>query len=160
MIYLGSDHGGYTLKGKIMEWLKEWGFENTDLGNKTNDSQDDYSVFALLVAQKVGESEEKGNKYPAPWEKRDKGILLCRSSAGMVIAANKVKNVRAVSVFDKESAKHCRLHNDANIIALSGDWTDDEKAKEIVKVWLETEYSGEERHNRRLKYISDFEDQK
>lgn len=157
MIYLGSDHGGFTLKNKIMEWLKEWGYESTDLGNKANDPQDDYSVFALLVAQKVGQGEESGNKYPSPCEKRDKGILLCRSAAGMVIAANKVKNVRAVAVFDSESAKHCRLHNDANIIALSGDWTDDIKAKVILKVWLETEFSGEERHNRRLKYISDFE---
>lgn len=143
-----------------MEWLKEWGYESTDLGNKANDPEDDYSVFALLVAQKVGEGEGSGNKYPNQWKKREKGILLCRSAAGMVIAANKVKNVRAVSVFDSESAQHCRLHNDANIIALSGDWTNDEKAKEIVKIWLETEYSGEIRHSRRLKYIADFESQK
>lgn len=140
-----------------MEWLAQWGDECNDMGNKVFDGEDDYSVFAILVGQKIGESEEKRNNDPTPWVKRDKGILLCRSSAGMVIAANKVKNVRAVSVFDVQSAKHCRQHNDANVIALSGDWLDDKKAREIVKTWLETEYSGEIRHSRRLKYISDFE---
>ena len=75
----------------------------------------------------------------------------------LFVAANKVKNIRAASVFDVESAKHCRLHNDANIIALSGDWLDDEKAIAIVKTWIETEFSNEERHARRIDMIKEHE---
>ena len=156
MIYLGADHGGFDLKEKIKKWLTKWGYAWEDLGNTLYEIEDDYPIFARNVARKVAE-EEKGNKYPKQWCDRPKGIITCRSAAGMVITANKVKGARCATAFDSRSAKHCRLHNDANILALSGDWLDEYQAKKILKIWLDTEFSGEERHIRRLKEIEEFE---
>lgn len=156
MIYLGSDHGGFDLKEKIKKWLSNWGLPWEDLGNTIYDKEDDYPLFALIVSQRVANEEKDYKAYPFPWQKRPKGILSCRSAAGMVIAANKIKGARAASAFDDRSAKHCRLHNDVNILALSGDWLEEHQAKKILKIWLETEFSGEERHVKRLKQIEDF----
>jgi len=149
MIYLGSDHGGFYLKEKIKNWLTCWGYRWQDLGNTIYEEDDDYPLFAFKVAQKVVEGEGKAEK--------PKGVLCCRSAAGMVIAANKVKGARCVAAFDMVMALHSRLHNDANILALSADFLSERKAKKILKVWLETEFSGEARHKRRLKEIRDFE---
>lgn len=157
MIYLGSDHGGFDLKEKIKKWLKVWGYEYEDLGNKVYDKSDDYPDFALMVAKKVSEAQMNDHKFSLPWKNRTKGILFCRSAAGMVIAANKVMSIRAVTVFDEKSAKHSRAHNDTNVLALSGNWLEDYQAKKIVKIWLETEFSAEERHIRRLRKIEEFE---
>ena len=145
MIYLGSDHGGFKLKEELKKFLEKKQYQFKDLGNTKSDKKDDYPDYAFKVAEKVAS------------EKSSFGILLCRSSAGMVIAANKVKGVRAVSVFDVNSAKHAREHNDANIIALSGDWINKKKMFKIVDVFLTTEFSGEERHVRRLKKIQEYE---
>lgn len=157
MIYLGSDHGGFDLKEKIKKWLTRWGYAWDDMGNVLYEKEDDYPKFAIAVAEKVAAEERKGNVYPKFWHDRPKGIITCRSAAGMVIAANKVAGARAATAFDSRSAKHCRLHNDANILALSGDWLEEYQAKKILKVWLETEFSGEERHTRRLNMIKEFE---
>ncbi len=157
MIYLGSDHGGFDLKEKIKKWLTQWGYTFEDLGNNIYDQEDDYPEFAFMVARKVGSDEERGLRYPLEWKQRPKGILFCRSAAGMLIAANKIKGARATTAFDIRSAKHSRSHNDANILALSGDWLEDYQAKKILKVWLETEFTGEERHVRRLKRIEEYE---
>jgi ribose 5-phosphate isomerase B len=151
MIYLGSDHGGFSLKQEIIKILKH---RYEDLGNTVFDKDDDYPEYAFRVAEKVGKEDRQGK-----WDERPKGILLCRSAGGVIIAANKVRNVRAVAVFDERSAKHSREHNDANVIAISGDWTSVEEAKKIVKAWLSTEFSGDERHRRRLKQIEDYERQ-
>lgn len=153
MIYIGADHGGFPLKEKVKTWLKEWKLPFEDLGAKKLDPEDDYPEFAFLVAQMVGQGDVAGH----PWEKRDKGILLCRSAAGVIIAANKVKGVRAVAAFDATQAKHSRQHNDANVLGISGDFLDEKKAKEIIKTWLSTEFSKEQRHQRRINQISDFE---
>jgi len=131
MIYLGSDHGGFDLKEKIKKWLTQWGYTFEDLGNNIYDQEDDYPEFAFTVARKVSGDEEKGLRYPLEWKQRSKGILLCRSAAGMLIAANKIKGARATTAFDTRSARHSRLHNDANILALSGDWLEDYQAKKI-----------------------------
>lgn len=146
MIYLGADHGGFELKQHIIAWLDEWNMPYQDLGAHENDPNDDYPDFAFSVADAVAVN---------PTE--HKGVLACRSAAGVVIAANKVKGVRAVAVFDEESAEHSRLHNDANVIGLSGDWLDATKAKAVLHIWLTTEFSHEERHARRLQQISSRE---
>ncbi len=145
MIYLGADHGGYKLKEKIKSFLKESNYDYEDLGNLEYDKDDDYPDYAFKVAEKV--SKNKNNK----------GILLCRSSGGMVIAANKVKNIRAVSVIDEKSVKHAVQHNNANIIALPGDWITADKAKKLVKLFLTIKFSKEKRHVRRLKKIIKYE---
>lgn len=146
MIYLGADHGGFELKEKIKLWLTEWGMAYEDCGNEKYDASDDYPAFAFAVAKKVAKDSE-----------RNKGVLACRSAAGMVIAANKVKGIRAVSVFDEESAKHSRTNNDANVVALSGDWLKDDKAKNVLNVWLQTDFSHEERHMKRIEDIKTIE---
>ena len=153
MIFLGADHGGFPLKEKIKEWLTEWGMAFTDLGAKTLQEDDDYPTYAFAVGEEIGSTD----RPELPWKDRPKGILSCRSAAGVVIAANKVRSVRAVAVFDELSAKHSREHNDANVLALSGDWTKEEDAKKMIKIWLETEFSNEERHKRRLLEIYDYE---
>lgn len=144
-IYLGADHGGFELKEKIKDQLIKEGLDVTDLGNDHFDFQDDYPDFAFKVAEAVGKDPQS------------KGILFCRSAAGVIIAANKVKGIRAASVIDLKSAIHSREHNDCNIIGLSGDWMDENQALEIVKTWLKTNFTNEQRHKRRIDKISEYE---
>jgi ribose 5-phosphate isomerase B len=158
MIYLGSDHGGFDTKEKIKKWLTRWGYVWEDVGNTVYDKEDDYPKFAYMVAKKVAVEESGGKKYPVAWSQRTKGILLCRSAAGMVIAANKVKGVRAIVAFSPDYAKQTRLHNDANVLAIGADWLEDFQMKKVIKTWLETEYSGEERHARRIGQIGEIEE--
>lgn len=150
MIYLGADHGGYRLKEKVKEWLEKWGEEYEDLGAEKFYPDDDYTEFAQRVARRVNQE----NKRSSQWKKQVKGILLCRSGGGMLIVANRYPNVRGVYVFDEESARHARRDNDANVISLAGDWIDDEEAKKAIKVWLETEFSGADRHERRVRELA------
>lgn len=157
MIYLGSDHGGFDLKEKIKKWLVAWGYAYEDLGNTIYDKEDNYPEFAFKVAERVVLEEQNGKSFPTIWKERPKGVLCCRSAAGMIISANKINGARAAGAFDKRSATHCRLHNDTNILALSGDWLEEYEAREILKTWLETEFSGEERHVRRLRQIEEYE---
>lgn len=144
MIYLGADHAGFHLKEELKKYLEELGYEYEDLGNQEIDFQDDYPDFALKVAEKVVETKEKG-------------ILICSTGLGMCLAANKVKGARAVVVWDEFTAIQSREHNNANILCLAGKVLDLETAKKIVRVWLETEFSGEERHVRRLRKIEEIE---
>ena len=145
MIYLGADHGGFDLKEKIKKWLTEWGYQWEDLGNKEYKENDDYPQYAFSVASKVAENGGA------------RGVLICRSAVGMVIAANKVKGTKAVACYDAGMARLSREHNDTNILALSADLSDEEQVKEILKTWLTMEFSGEERHVRRLEQIEKFE---
>lgn len=156
MVYLGSDHGGFDLKEKIKKWLTGWGYAWEDMGNTYYDQEDDYPQYAFLVAEKVAAEEKNGKSYPMIWRDRPKGILCCRSAVGMVIAANKVQGGRAVVSFNPKYSKLCREHNDSNIIAFGGDWLEEYQAKKILKMWLETEFTGEERHVRRLKQIEEY----
>ncbi len=150
-VVLGADHGGFELKERLKEFLSHNGYEVEDVGNYELDDNDDYPDFAIKVANAVGK------EGAGIGQKAIMGILACRSAAGMVIAANKVKGVRAVAAFDETSAIHSRQHNDANVLALSGDWLEFEDAKNVMKAWLDTPYSNEERHTRRLKKILEME---
>lgn len=145
MIYLGADHRGFKVKEEIKKYLKELDFDFEDLGNKIFDQNDDYPDFAKRVARKV--SQNPGNK----------GILFCGSGIGMSIMANKFKGVRAALCFNEKLAKLSRSHNDANILCISADFLPLAKIKRIVKIWLETEFSQEERHERRLAKIKRYE---
>ena len=157
MIYLGSDHGGFDLKEKIKKWLTVWGDAWEDLGNILYDKEDDYPQFAFFVAKRVVREEVSGKRYPILWRERPKGILCCRSATGMVIAANKVKGARAAACFDPAYVKQSRLHNDTNILALGADWLNEFHVKKIIKTWLETEFTGEARHVRRIGQIDNYE---
>lgn len=145
MIFIGADHGGFQLKEQIKDWLVEWQKAYEDVGAFTFNPTDDYPEFAFKVAQKVAERPDSF------------GILACRSAIGMAIAANKVKGIRAGAVYTVEQVIHLREQNNANVISMSGDWTNIELAKEIIKTFLETKFSNEERHIRRLEEIAKAE---
>ncbi len=142
-IYIGSDHAGFQLKEALKLFLADSGHIVEDLGNLEYDSKDDYPDFALKVALNS--------------RKQGKGVLICGSGQGMCIAANKVKGIRAVLVRDVHEAGMTRLHNDSNVICLSGYKLSAEDAKCILGVWLNTEFSGEERHSRRIEKIRRIE---
>jgi ribose 5-phosphate isomerase B len=142
-IAVGSDHGGFELKGQIVDFLKNEGHDVKDFGTHSKESCD-YPLIGFEVAQAVGEG------------KVDRGVLLCRSGIGMAIIANKVHGVRAAACYDKEMAKSSREHNDSNVIVLAANYTDLKKMKEMLKLWLVTEHLGE-RHARRVKQIKELE---
>lgn len=145
IVYLGADHGGFGLKEAVKEWLAEWGRGFEDCGALELDPVDDYPDFAKAVADKVAADPESC------------GVLACRSAAGVVIAANKVAGIRCASSFNEQSAQHGREHNDTNILALSGDWLEEDEAKKVLKIWLETAPSDDPRHVRRRQKIADME---
>lgn len=143
-IYLGSDHAGFDLKEKLIKYFKEKGISFKDLGTHSSDSVD-YPDYGFAVARRVAK------------EKNSLGILICGTGTGMVIAANKVKGIRAVAAYDKYSAEMARLHNDTNVLCLRGRHFPFKKIKEIVSVWLEASFSGDVRHKRRINKIKQFE---
>jgi len=144
MIYLGADHAGFYLKEELKKYLKELGHEYEDLGNKGMDPEDDYSDFAIKVAEKVTGTDNLG-------------ILVCATGSGMCIAANKVKGIKASVVWNDFTALQAREHNNADIICLAGKVLDTETAKNIVHLWLDAEFTKEERHIRRLAKIENIE---
>ena len=143
-IYIGSDHAGFKLKEKLKKYLKERKLAFEDAGTYSEERVD-YPDYALKVAGRVAK------------EKNSRGILICGTGTGMVIAANKVKGIRAVAAYDKYSAEMSRLHNDANVLALRGRFFPYKRTKEIVSIWLETEFSSEPRHQKRIDQIKEFE---
>lgn len=142
-IAIGADHAGFELKENIKTVLNELGYEVTDFGTNSTDSVD-YPLIAKSVATSVATKN-----HP-------KGILVCGTGIGMSIAANKVKGIIAAHCTDVETAKLARLHNNSNILTMGGRITNLELAKEIVKVWLETNFEGG-RHQRRVQEIRDLE---
>lgn len=148
MIFIGADHRGFELKQRLYKRLMDEGYKVTDLGNDHLDPSDDYVDFAHKVADAVANDLEV-----------NRGILLCGSGVGVDIVANKVPGVRSALVFDITRAKQSREHDDANVIALPADTLDEEDTWEIVKVFLETPFSGEERHIRRLNKLEEVEEE-
>ena len=143
MIAIGSDHGGFDLKEKIKKFLTERKIELEDLGTVTRESVD-YPDYGIKVSKLVSEG------------KVERGILICGTGIGMSIVANKFPKVRAALCHDSYSARMSREHNDANVLILGGRVTGDELALEIVKIWLETSFSGG-RHKSRLEKIEEIE---
>ncbi len=140
MIAIGSDHGGWELKQEIMAHLKERGLAYWDFGTYTSDSCD-YPVYGKAVAQAVASGEYEF------------GILICGTGIGISITANKVPGIRAALCGDCFSAEATRAHNDANILALGGRVTGAGLALKIVDTFLDTPFSGDERHVRRISMI-------
>ncbi len=142
-IAIGSDHGGFDLKNFIKEHLEFQGYEVEDFGTYDKTSCD-YPDFAYPVAKAVAE-----NKY-------DKGIVICGTGIGVSIVANKVKGVRCALVHDCFSAQATRLHNDTNVLAMGERVIGKGLAKEIVDIWLNTEFEGG-RHKNRVDKIKNVE---
>ncbi|HTY08287.1 MAG TPA: ribose 5-phosphate isomerase B [Candidatus Edwardsbacteria bacterium] len=142
-VAIGADHRGYPLKERLKNAFAGQRIEFTDFGTKNTESCD-YPDFAIPVAEAVAAGSA------------ERGILICSSGNGMLIAANKVKGVRAAIAFTPEMARLSRLHNDANVLAIPADYLDPQLVPAIVRVWLETPFEGG-RHERRINKIKDYE---
>ena len=142
MIYLGADHGGYGLKEKVKKWLREFGYKFEDLGNDHLDSEDDYPDFAQKVGKKISKSKGK-----------DMGILICRSGVGMDIVANRFPGVRCGLGCSPQQIRVAKRDDYLNCLALAADYTDDEAAKVIIQMFLETQPAIGERYQRRVEKI-------
>lgn len=142
MIGLGCDHGGLELKNEVIKYLKSQNIEYKDFGTYTSDSCD-YPIYGKAVANAVASGE------------CEKGIIICGTGIGISITANKVKGIRAALCHDVFSAKATREHNDSNILAMGARVIGPGLAIEIVKAFLETEFSNDERHIRRISMIED-----
>ena len=144
-IAIGADHAGFRLKDDIIKLLQEDGHEVEDFGCNCADSID-YPDYALPVCEKVAAGEA------------DRGILICGTGIGMSIAANKVPGIRCALVHDLFSAKATRENNDSNVLAMGERVIGPGMAQEIVKVWIGTEFSRNERHQKRINKITEVEE--
>jgi ribose 5-phosphate isomerase B len=139
-ILLAADHGGFELKALLVKDLADWGYRPVDLGTNSADSVD-YPDFAdkLAAAIKAGEGA--------------RGVLICGTGIGISIAANRHRHLRAAVCHDETSARLCRQHNDANVLALGARLIGPEVARACLKVFLETKFDGG-RHTRRVAKFS------
>jgi ribose 5-phosphate isomerase B len=144
-IYLGADHRGFELKEKLKAWLTESGYQVEDLGDHLLVPDDDYVDFAEAVAAKVSSEDSPENIT--------RGILICGSGIGMSITANKFKNIRCSLGFDETQIEDGRSHDNVNILALAADQTQEEKAKSLVKKFLETPFTAIDKYKRRIEKI-------
>ena len=143
-VAIGCDHGGLHLKEDIKSLLADGGYEVTDFGTNSTDSVD-YPDIAVPVANAVANGEF------------DRGILICGTGIGIGIAANKVKGIRAALCHDTFSAHASREHNNANILTMGERIIGPGLARDIVKIWLTTQFEGG-RHERRVAKIADIEE--
>ena len=143
-IAIGCDHGALELKNTVKAHLEKRGFEVSDFGTYTSQSCD-YPDFASAAARAVASGE------------CEKGIVLCTTGIGVSIAANKIPGIRCALLSDVWSAKMTRLHNDTNMMALGAGVVGPSLALELVDVWMDTPFSGEARHQRRIDKVMDLE---
>jgi len=143
-IIIGSDHGGFELKESLKKHLIKQGYDVSDVGTDSLTNVD-YPIYAKKVAEKVISDKE------------NVGILICGTGLGMCMAANKIKGIRAALCYNESSAKLAKEHNNANILCLGGREFTEEIARRITKTFLESPFSNEEKHKRRIKEISDLE---
>ena len=144
-IYLATDHAGFELKEKIKEYLIQKGLEVEDCGAYVFDKDDDYPDFISKAAQKVTLDPDSI------------GIVFGKSGAGEAIVANKIKGIRAVVGFNKESVILAREHNNANIFSIGTAFAAEKEANELVLLFINTPFSGEEKHIRRIEKITKIE---
>lgn len=144
-VYIGADHRGFSLKEKVKGWLTKWKYSYDDMGAFKHDPYDDYTTYAEKVASIIGE------------ESTSRGILICGSGVGVDVAANKFDGVRSSIGKNESQVRAGRNDDDMNILVLAADFTTDEEAKKMVKVFLETEFSEKERYVRRIEDIQKIE---
>lgn len=137
MIYLGADHNGFELKEKTKKWLASWGYEFKDMGNFVLETEDDYTDFAKAVVKKMD-------------KKKDLGILICKSGVGMDIVANKFSGIRCGLGISAQQIRIAKRDDNINCLALSADFVPEVENKVIVQMFLETQFSGGEKYQRRI----------
>ncbi len=143
-IFIGSDHAGFELKVEIIEYLKESKYKVKDLGNKIYEKEDDYPDYAYKLANKVIEDNSIG-------------ILFGGSGIGACIVANKVKGIRAANPSNIDMAEISKKNNDTNVLCLGQNYIGPELAKEIVSVWINTDFSQDNSKKRRVEKIQMLE---
>jgi ribose 5-phosphate isomerase B len=144
-VHLGSDHAGFDLKSALVARLTELGHEPVDHGPVVLDPADDYPPFCLRAARAV--VADPGSL----------GVVIGGSGNGEAMAANKVHGARCALAHSEETARLGREHNDANVVSVGARMHDEATALRLVEVFLATPYSGEERHDRRIAMLSDYE---
>lgn len=144
MIYLGADHRGFELKEKVKTWLAVWGYKFKDLGNTKLDLEDDYPDFARKVAEKV--SREKKGEIEI-------GILICESGVGVDVVANKYPGVRCGLGFSGQQIRIAKRDDNINCLALSASFITETENKLIIEMFLETQFSGGGKYQRRISKI-------
>lgn len=142
-IFLGADHGGFSIKEDVKEWLLDKGYLIGDLGAATLVPNDDYTTYGIAVAEAVSADP-----------KTHRGILFCRSGEGMAIVANRFSDIRASIVFTPKEARETREDNDANILSIPADYLSRSEIRAIITTWLNTPFSGKARHKRRIRVLS------
>jgi len=144
MIYLGTDHRGFALKEKIKQWLDGWGLEYVDVGAKSLVPDDDYPDFVSQVAEKVAQDPVS-----------NRGIVLGKTGQGEAMVANRRRGVRAAVLyaFNEDIVKLSRQHGATNVLSLGADFLSDDEAMHAIKLWLDTPFSDEPRHVRRIAKI-------
>ena len=147
MLYLGSDHAGFQLKEDIKKYLTQESIAFEDLGNAKYEEGDDYVDYGHNVAKRV--AKEEGSK----------GLVFCGNAEGICMIANKVKGVRAAIGYNKFAAETSRTDDDANVLCLPGRVLTPEYARTILKLWLETNFSNEPRHQKRLEKMRKLEEE-
>ena len=145
-VAVGADHAGYHLKQLIAETLRAQGHDVFDVGAHAHDPSDDYPDFALALAERVASGDS------------ERGIMVCGSGVGASVAANKTPGVRAAVCHDSYSAHQGVEHDDMNVLCLGARIVGEEVARELVTNFLDAEFSGEERHWRRLRKVNAMED--
>lgn len=149
-VYIGADHRGFELKQGLVAWLKEEKIEHEDVGALALVSGDDYVDYAARVARMVSDDVKAGVS--------SRGVLICGTGIGVDIVANKFMGVRSGLCYSKEQVGFARNDDDINVLSLAADYLSPEEVWEMVKVFLNTPFSEEERHKRRLLKIREFEE--
>lgn len=144
-IHVGADHAAFEMKNQLVAYLREQGHDVTDHGPAEYDPEDDYPMYVIPAAQAVAADDAS------------RGLVLGGSGNGEQIAANKVPGVRAVLAYDTETAKLGRAHNDARVVSIGARMTDNDTARRILEVFFTTDFTGEQRHQRRIDLLTRFE---
>jgi ribose 5-phosphate isomerase B len=144
-VYLGSDHAGYELKNRLVEWLRSAGHEPVDCGPHIYDAADDYPPFCLRAAERTAQDSEGF------------GIVIGGSGNGEQMAANKVKGVRCALAWSEETASLAREHNNANVVSIGARMHTPDEALQFVETFLNTPFSQGERHERRIEMLATYE---
>lgn len=134
------------MKNDLLLWFHNHGYEVTDIGSHAENTEDDYPQYAELLAEAVAEDPENR-----------RGILLCGSGAGMAVAANKVKGIRAALIHDASIAKSARNDDNINVLALGADFVSSDTAEQVIQAFLKTPFSGADRHVKRVGMIAKME---
>lgn len=144
IIFIGADHRGFELKNKIIDYLQEQNLRVQDMGNHEYEPLDDFPVYAQKVAQAVLQNPDE-----------HLGIVICGSAVGVSIVANRFPDIRCGLGFNENQVASARQHDHINVLALPSDYVDEDKAKELINLFLSTSVMNEEKYLRRLRQIEE-----